>query len=91
MEITERYKSLISLGHQWQHPDDDFEVVIDRAYRENPWFTPSNIRQAMKAITDQFLSEGALSYLIDKYKLDSPKVQKNRSCPSRKHPICGLS
>ncbi len=76
MEITERYKSLISLGHQWQHPDDDFEVVIDRAYRENPWFTPSNIRQAMKAITDQFLSEDALSYLIDKYKLDSPKVQK---------------
>lgn len=78
MNLSERIKSLLHLGEILQDLDDEsIKLIIEKASIENPWFTETNIRLALSAIRDQFLTQDALLFLVNKYHIDdqiAPKI-----------------
>ena len=57
MNLQERIHVLIDLGNKMRKSDDvELENVMLKAEIENPWFTQNNIRQALDAISTQFLN-----------------------------------
>lgn len=78
MNLQERIHVLIDLGNKMRKSDDvELENVMLKAEIENPWFTQNNIRQALDAISTQFLNKTALDALAEKYHLDDNIQPKN--------------
>lgn len=71
VSISQRRNVLVRLGkYLSDNTDEEISVVVEKAFVENPWFTPDDTRRAIAAISDQYLTKDALEYLTDKYKMD---------------------
>lgn len=68
LQINERIELLAELGRYLSaEPDDELLHVIQKSYIEHRWFTPENIRYALKSISSAFLEPGLLKQWSDKY------------------------
>jgi len=77
MTISQRVNSLISLGKQLTDlTSAEFSYIFEKATSDNPWFTKDNIKTSLAAIRDQYLTQGALEYLVRRYKADDNIVSK---------------
>lgn len=71
MNIEQRVDSLVKLGLYLKETNLlGHDPIIAKATQENPWFSQSNIRLSLEAISQEFLSASAIRNLIDKYRLD---------------------
>jgi len=61
MNLQARIKGFVTLGHQLSDTNNTLLLAAkDEAYRQNAWFLPEFIDQAIQQITEQFLKETAL-------------------------------
>lgn len=68
MKRTERIDLLAELGrYLLAEPDEELQQAIRRSYTENPWFTPENIRHALKSLAQSFLQPGLLKHWAEQY------------------------
>lgn len=77
MNLSERKLILVKLGEILKDLESyEMEQLFYKAETENPWFTIRNIKDAVDAIRDQYLSSDALQRLIDIYHLDDNIVSR---------------
>src|SRR4030095_11381192 len=69
MQLSQRIDLLVRLGEYMQNGNNDFELVKENAYRENPWFVPEFIEMAVANIANNFLQKDKLKTWIDNYKI----------------------
>lgn len=81
--LLERISFLTSLAAYFQSEDEGWKACMDKAFVQNPWFTPDNIKAALDAITNKFLQKDLLLQWIEKY----PKLKQN---PDNSHITVGL-
>ena len=65
----QRINAFIKLG-KWLTLPDSVAVIdrwIESAYAANPWFTPDNVRQALKKVANGFLDEQSLLQWSNQY------------------------
>ncbi|MCX6325306.1 MAG: acyl-CoA reductase [Bacteroidia bacterium] len=70
MKLEERIKSFAVFGEILQHTlngrsgsySDQLNNLIDNQYKLNPWFTPGNVRTAVKAIADELTVENLIKW-----------------------------
>ena len=68
MKKNERIELLAELGDFLNsEPDEALQLAIQRSYAENRWFTPENIRKALRAIAGGFLDREKLQAWSAKY------------------------
>ncbi len=68
MTQRERIELLAELGRYLSEPANaELEAVVQQAYIANRWFTPDNIRCALRAIAETFLQEERLSEWAGRY------------------------
>ncbi|MEY4459868.1 MAG: hypothetical protein RIT38_1098, partial [Bacteroidota bacterium] len=61
MNLQARIKGFVTLGQQLSDPNNNLLIVAkDEANRQNAWFLPEFINQAIQQISEQFLTEKAL-------------------------------
>lgn len=72
MDLQQRLDLLKKLGNYLLSNDEKLDQTIEKAHRENGWFTPEFIHLAINNITTQFLEKEKLLHWIEKY--DLPKV-----------------
>jgi len=60
MTLQERITLLCQLGEYILSPNAEWESTKERAYRENQWFIPEFIQQAVENIAHQMLNQRAL-------------------------------
>jgi hypothetical protein len=79
MTRTEQIDLLAELGYYIQAElgtkESEMEAVIQQAYIENRWFTPDNIKNALRAISESMLNRDALSAWAAQY----PNEQEGHS------------
>ncbi|MFI5134620.1 MAG: acyl-CoA reductase [Chitinophagales bacterium] len=68
MDIKNRMTLLSKLAEEMQNKNDELDSVIEKAYQHNKWFTPENMRLAVKNIREQFLDEQKLKQWISNYR-----------------------
>ncbi len=78
MILQERIQALASLGKYIQQNDENWQEAIDRAGRQNGWFTPEFITLAANQIANSFLQQTVLqnwaqSYAVSENALATPK------------------
>ena len=68
MNLQARIKGFVALGHQLSDPNNTLlnEAKLE-AYRQNAWFLPEFIDQAILQIREQFLDQSALEAWITAY------------------------
>ncbi|QEC69789.1 acyl-CoA reductase [Panacibacter ginsenosidivorans] len=78
MQLSQRIDLLVHLGEYMQNGNNEFELVKENAYRENPWFIPEFIDLAVANIANDFLQEDKLKAWVDYYNIPaenkSPKT-----------------
>jgi hypothetical protein len=61
MNLQARIKGFVTLGQQLSDPNNNLLIAAkDEANRQNAWFLPEFINQAIQQISEQFLTEKAL-------------------------------
>ena len=75
MNLQARIKGFVALGHQLSDPNNTLlnEAKLE-AYRQNAWFLPEFIDQAILQINEQFLQQTALEAWTAKYPSISDKA-----------------
>lgn len=72
----ERIGALAQLGQYMLANGPELQVVVERTFRSNPWFTPDNQLAAMQAIARQFLDRSHLEKWLSAYPVpDKPVAQ----------------
>ena len=68
MNLQARIKGFVTLGHQLSDPNNSLlNDAKAEAYRQNAWFLPEFINQAIQQICQQFLQEKALNDWTSNY------------------------
>lgn len=67
MQLQQRIELLVRLGEYMQNGNNEFELIKEKAYRENPWFIPEFIHEAAANISNNFLKKNKLSDWVSKY------------------------
>ncbi len=67
MELQERIKLIVRLGEFMQSNDDEWQLIKEKASRENPWFMPDFIELSIKNIVENFLQKDLLEKWIEGY------------------------
>jgi hypothetical protein len=75
MNIDQRIKAFARLGDFIRNIDHaEFQSLTEEARNQNPWFTASSVRTALKGI-EEFLTEDSLKKWVKNYELSSwPKT-----------------
>jgi hypothetical protein len=69
MQLQQRIDLLARLGEYMQNDINEFSLVKEKAYGENPWFVPEFIDLAIKNIYTNFLQKDKLSAWAESYNL----------------------
>ncbi len=71
MDLSTRVEAFGKLGNWLSSPDnrDTLENWAVEAYRENTWFTPESVEQALEAIAVQYLENSKLNNWVGAYPL----------------------
>src|SRR5450759_3342750 len=73
MNLEERIKSFAAIGETLRNSLNgssvhsvgigrDLSLLIDNQYKLNPWFTPENVRKAVKAIACELTKENLIKW-----------------------------
>lgn len=77
MILQERIAILSKLGEYLSCKDPEWELIKERAYRENQWFIPEFIEIAVESIVFNFLKKDKLDQWVNRYQISplnkSPK------------------
>jgi hypothetical protein len=73
MQISQRIDLLVRLGEYMQNGNNEFELVKENAYRENPWFVTEFIDMAVANIANNFLQKDKLNAWVDSYNIPEEK------------------
>lgn len=77
MILQERIEILSRLGAYLSGNDPEWELIKEKAYRENQWFIPEFIETAVSSIASNFLKKGQLDRWVNQYQIatqnQSPK------------------
>jgi hypothetical protein len=71
MNLQNRINSLAALGQELIHEREKWSAAIEQASRENPWFLPTFIHQALDAIAREYLSSDKLHQWTKRYPLSN--------------------
>lgn len=78
MNTQERIELLVRLGKYIEANNEPWQLIKERAYRENPWFIPEFIERAVENISNEFLNRNKLENWICDYAikdtLETPKT-----------------
>lgn len=78
MNTQERIDLLVRLGEYIQENDEQWQLIKERAYRENPWFIPEFIEGAVENVSREFLNRNKLENWISNYaikdSIEKPKT-----------------
>jgi hypothetical protein len=72
MNIQHRLVLLQRLGQYMQSSDEGWMLILEKASRENGWFTPEFIQLQVNNIAEQFLQKESLQLMVDTYQLSDP-------------------
>lgn len=64
-----------TLGERLSFPDEQLNAIISDEYHYNAWFTPQNVKYAVKAI-GEMLNRKDLTIWLDKYRIDYDNAGK---------------
>ena len=67
MQLQQRIDLIVRLGEYMQNGNNEFELIKEKAYRENPWFIPEFINHAVNSIANNFLQKDKLGEWSDCY------------------------
>jgi hypothetical protein len=78
MQLSNRISALTELGNSIRNniDSDRFQNRIEIAHNNNGWFTPDNVRFALSAIADKFLSAEKLEKWVSPYGLNNVNPKK---------------
>ncbi len=78
MNTQERIDLLVRLGEYIHANDEQWQMIKERAYRENPWFIPEFIERAVENVSSEFLDRNKLENWISNYaiknSIENPKI-----------------
>ncbi|MGN6618181.1 MAG: acyl-CoA reductase [Ilyomonas sp.] len=78
MNTQERIDLLVRLGEYIHANDEQWQMIKERAYRENPWFIPEFIERAVENVSSGFLDRNKLENWISNYaiknSIETPKT-----------------
>lgn len=77
MKLSDRIQLLQAAGRLMDPQASDWKVVIQQAYRQNPWFTPENCQASLEAIRSHYLDAEALERWVSSY----PDLSVNKNSP----------
>ncbi|MFZ1702991.1 MAG: acyl-CoA reductase [Saprospiraceae bacterium] len=69
MLLSKKIEILSTLGDKLQ--EMDLSPVIQKAYSQNPWFTPENIQLSFQSIITQFLQREKLTKWVQSYPISN--------------------
>jgi Acyl-CoA reductase (LuxC) len=67
MQLLQRIDLMARLCEYMQNGNNEFELIKEKAYRENPWFIPEFITLAVNNISNNFLQKDKLSVWAKAY------------------------
>ncbi|MFM7709329.1 MAG: acyl-CoA reductase [Ferruginibacter sp.] len=73
MNLQNRINSLAALGLELIHERENWSAAIEQASRENPWFLPTFIHQALDAVARDYLSADKLQQWTQRYPIQNTK------------------
>lgn len=76
MNLQNRIDSLAILGQELIHAREKWTEAIEQASRENPWFLPIFIHQALDAIAQHYLSASKLQQWTSRYPIQDSMPPK---------------
>lgn len=72
LNTEERIIGLVKLGQYLESLDtEEINDMCQLAFNENKWFEPSNIKEALQGIRNEFLDEKTLRQWTSQYKIDN--------------------
>ncbi len=77
LNLKERIKALGKLGEYILEEKPELNEIANTAHHHNKWFTPDNIKYALKAIAENFLDEKEINEWLSKYSLPENNSAKN--------------
>ncbi len=77
MKLPERIDLMAELGNYLRSNDEEWQMVKQKAFEKNPWFTGEFIQLACKNIADKYLQKDTLTAWKDHYYLDDKIQPKN--------------
>lgn len=77
MELQERINLMAQLGEYMQSNSHEWKEVIESASRNNSWFIPAFIEEAVATICNTFLQKNKLELWAEKYSLSAFKPNNN--------------
>jgi hypothetical protein len=77
LQLSERIELLNRL-HQWLSLESNptLEGIIQKAYIENPWFTPENINKSIAAISQEYLAKEKIINWVANYEIKEKDNKK---------------
>ncbi|MEO6329816.1 MAG: acyl-CoA reductase [Ginsengibacter sp.] len=77
MKLLERVDIMVELGHYLVSDAEEWQLVKQKAFEKNPWFTIEFIKLACKNIADEYLQKDKLIAWKNYYHLDDNIRPKN--------------
>lgn len=77
MSNTKEIGTWVALGKWMTSEDAHLKSACQLAETENPWFTQSNIRRALSAIAEDYLSEDRLSAFLAGYNFEKERSARH--------------
>lgn len=75
--LDEKISCLAQLSYQIANKPQQLSPFIEKACRQNPWFTHNNVAYALNAIATEFLDEAKLKTFLQEYPDELAKQAKN--------------
>jgi len=67
MDLQQRIDLSVRLGEYMENDNNEFQLIKEKAYRENPWFIPQFIDLSVKNIAHNFLKRNKLNEWVSNY------------------------
>jgi hypothetical protein len=69
MDLQQRIDLFVRLGEYMENGNNEFQLIKEKASRENPWFVPEFIDLSIKNISGNFLNRNKLNEWVNDYKI----------------------
>jgi hypothetical protein len=77
MKLLERIDLMVELGRYLRSNEEEWQLIKQKAFEKNPWFTQAFIQLASKNIADEYLQKDKLLRWKNHYHLDDNIQMKN--------------
>src|SRR5690242_16984297 len=74
MNAQQRIELLVQLGKYMLSNEEEWQMIKEKAYRENQWFIPEFIQLAVTNIANKYLQKEALEGWVKQYNIPDSQV-----------------